>query len=122
MAPLFSLAVTPAVSPIQSASLCHPRTLAGLAELISQPGLAFLTAFDEPASQSSSARTAMRSSALLPNPTLLGRVTDRQFRCFVDDMLQLLTRDPQQQQILQKIWKQHTTLPPGSLSSPQSLV
>jgi hypothetical protein len=30
-------------------------------------------------------------------------------------MLQLLTRDPRQQQILQKIWKQHTTLPPGSL-------
>jgi hypothetical protein len=30
-------------------------------------------------------------------------------------MLQLLTRDPRQQQILQNIWKQHTTLPPGSL-------
>jgi hypothetical protein len=30
-------------------------------------------------------------------------------------MLQLLTRDPWQQQILQKIWKQHATLPPGKL-------
>jgi hypothetical protein len=34
MAPLLSLAVTPAASPIQSAWLCHPRMLAGLAELI----------------------------------------------------------------------------------------
>jgi TniQ len=50
-----------------------------------------------------------------PDPTLLGQVSDRQFRCFVDDMLQLLTRDPRQQQILQSIWKQHHTLPPGSL-------
>jgi hypothetical protein len=34
MAHLFSLAVTPAASPIPSASLRHPRMLAGLAELI----------------------------------------------------------------------------------------
>jgi hypothetical protein len=55
-----------------------------------------------------------------PDPALLGRVSDRQFRRFVDDVLQLLTRDPWQQQILQNIWKQHATLPPGkNFSSPQ---
>lgn len=52
---------------------------------------------------------------IVPDPTLLGRVSDRQFRGFVDDMLQLLTRDPLQHQKLQKIWKQHATLPPGKL-------
>lgn len=48
-----------------------------------------------------------------PDQSLLGRVTDRQFRSFVDDMLQLLIRSPQQQRVLRNAWKQDAALPPG---------